>query len=74
MTPAGVGVELDGSKFMPVTREDDDVGDGVEDVEEGGFFGGVACPGVGLGVVGPEGGEGDGGDYEFERGGSVDFA
>jgi hypothetical protein len=60
------GGELYGGKLVAITRDDEEVGDRVESSEKGGFLCGIGSPRVGLGVVGPERGEWDGGDDEFE--------
>lgn len=67
MLPLASGV-FDVREFVAVTGQDDDVGDGVEKLKEGGALGGEAGPAVCLGVVTPEGGEGDGGNDELESG------
>lgn len=70
----GVGRgELDRGKLVAITRYDDKVGDRVESGEKGGFLFRIGGPRVDLSVVGPERGERDGGNDEFEGGGVVDF-
>ena len=65
------GGELYRGKLVAITRDDDEVGYRVESGEKGGFLFGVGSPRVDLGVVGPERGEWDGGNDEFERRGVV---
>jgi hypothetical protein len=65
--------KLDRGKLVAITRDDEKVGNSVESGEKGGFLFGIGSPGVDLSVMGPERGERDGGNDEFEGGSVVDF-
>ena len=67
------GAELDRGKLVSIAREEEHVWDGVERGEQRRLFRGVAGPRVELRVVGPERGEGDRRDDEFECGRLIDL-